>query len=186
MPAIRSGLSATSIVVAALLVAGCGGTTSKADYEAEVGTISRDVQEDLEQLDSGPPSPELIKEAQGSLEEAADALEGIEPPKEVSGLHDDLVDVMRDTAGLFDDLEPLMAQATEDPSSMGKDELERMTAVTEEFAGIEKRMAKIQRGFDKKEYEIGLGDPASDGAASGDTASGEASSNAPSSPGSEQ
>lgn len=163
MSVTRPAAFAATVLLAALLVAGCGGT-SKAEYETEVGKIGTSVEKDLDKLDSGTPSPEVIDEVQGTLEEAADDLEGIDPPSEVSELHDDLVEVLRDTAALFDDLSPLMEKATSNPEAMGKQELDRMTAVTEEFAGIQKRMAKVQEGYEAKDYEIGLGS-SSDGSA---------------------
>lgn len=167
----RPGALVASLLLATLLVTGCG-DTSKPDYEKEVSEIGETVEQDLEQLESGTPSPEIIDDVQGTLEQAADDLEGIDPPNEVSGLHDDLVEVLRDTAGLFEDLSPLMEKATSDPESMGQEELERMTAVTEEFAGIQERMEKVQKGFEKKDYEIGLGNPGGEGDAKGDEATG--------------
>ena len=151
----RTLTAALVLVVASLLLVACGGT-SKADYEKQVTKIGNTVDEDLNKLDEGEPSVESIEAAQKSLKDAASELDDIDPPSEVSDLHDDLVKVLEDTAELFGTMAPLMQQAADDPSSLGEEELNTMQSVQGDFADIEKRMNAVEEGFKDKDYEIGL------------------------------
>jgi outer membrane murein-binding lipoprotein Lpp len=125
----RITVAILATILSALLVAGCGGT-SKADYEKEVK----------------------------ALDSAVTKLEDIDPPSEVKDLHDDMVSALRDTSELFDRIAPLMKQATEDPASLGEDDVATMTAIQEDFGKLEARMTKVEKGFKKKKYDVGLGD----------------------------
>lgn len=146
----------TIALLSAALLAGCGGV-SKDEYEKSVEKVGADVEKDLDKLDSGQPTAKDLDTARESLESGADDLEEIEAPSEVEGLHEDLVSTLRDTADLMDRMAPLMEKAAEDPANLGEKELEQMQGITTEFADIEKRMAKIDKGYAKKKYEVGLG-----------------------------
>lgn len=145
---------ATALLSAALF-AGCGGV-SKADYEKEVKQVAAEVEKDLDKLDSGTPTAKDLDTAEDSLNSAADELEDIEAPSEVEGLHEDLVSTLRGTAKLMDRMGPLMEKASKDPTSLGEEELGKMNEITGEFGEIEKRMAKIEAGYKKKKYSVGL------------------------------
>lgn len=142
-------------LLSAALLAGCGGV-SKAEYEKEVEKIGTKVEKDLNKLDSGQPTSKDLVTAEKSLNDAADDLEDVEAPSDVEKLHDDLVDTLRDTAKLMDEMAPLMEKAAKDPTSLGAKELEQMNGITTKFGDIEKRMAKIEAGYKKKKYKVGL------------------------------
>ncbi len=142
-------------LLSAALLAGCG-EVSKADYEKDVKKVATKVEKDLDKLDSGTPTAKDLDTAKNSLETAAEDLEDIEAPSEVEDLHEDLVSTLRDTGKLMDRMAPLMEKASKDPTSLGEDELEKMNEITDDFGDIEKRMAKIEAGYDKKKYSVGL------------------------------
>lgn len=142
-------------LLSAALLAGCGGV-SKAEYEKDVKKVATKVEKDLDKLDSGTPTAKDLDTAKESLETAADDLEDIEAPSEVEDLHDDLVSTLNDTAKLMDEMAPLMEKASKDPTSLGEKELEQMNEITTDFGAIEKRMAKIEAGYKKKKYSVGL------------------------------
>ena len=142
-------------LLSAALLAGCGGV-SKSEYEKDVKKVASKVEKDLDKLDSGTPTAKDLETAKGTLEDAADDLEDIEAPSEVEDLHDDLVSTLRDTSKLMDEMSPLMEKASKDPTSLGEKELEDMNEITTKFGDIEKRMAKIEAGYKKKKYSVGL------------------------------
>lgn len=142
-------------VLSAALLAGCGGV-SKADYEKDVRKVGTEVEKDLDKLDSGTPTAKDLDTAKDSLEKAADDLEDIEAPSDVEKLHDDLVDTLRDTADLLDEMAPLMEKASKDPASLGEKEMKQMNDITTKFGAIEKRMSKIEKGYKDKKYDVGL------------------------------
>jgi hypothetical protein len=142
-------------VLSAALLAGCGGV-SKAEYEKDVEKLGKEVEKDLDKLDSGTPTAKDLETAEATLNKAADGLEDIEAPSDVEKLHEDLIDTLRDTAKLMDEMAPLMEKAAKDPTSLGEKELAQMNEITTKFGDIEKRMAKIQAGYAKKKYDVGL------------------------------
>lgn len=142
-------------VLGAALFAGCGGV-SKADYEKDVAKLGEKVEKDLDKLDSGTPTADDLKKAKTTLDDAADGLEDIDAPKDVEKLHDDLIETLRDTAKLMDEMAPLMEKASKDPTSLGEKDLAKMNEITTKFGDIEKRMSKIQAGYAKKKYDVGL------------------------------
>lgn len=142
-------------LLSAALLAGCGGV-SKSEYEKDVKKVATKVEKDLDKLDSGTPTAKDLDTAKDTLEGAADDLEDIEAPSEVESLHEDLIDTLNDTAKLMDKMAPLMEKAAKDPTSLGEKELEQMNEITTDFSAIEKRMAKIEKGYKKKKYSVGL------------------------------
>lgn len=153
----RLPLTIAVAVLSAALLAGCGGP-SKADYEKEVRAIGADVEKEIDKLDSGAPTPETLEKATKTIDKAADDIDEIEPPSDVEKLHDDLVSTLHDTADLLGRLAPLMEQATTDPESMGDEEREQMEKITTDFEAIEKEMDRVTKGYEKRDYDIGLGD----------------------------
>lgn len=144
-------------LMGAALLAGCGGP-SKKEYEKEVRAIGADVEEEIDKLGEGAPTPDTLERATSTLEGAADDIEDVEPPSEVEELHDDLVTTLRDTADLLGRLGPLMEQASKDPSSLGEKERAQMEEITSDFEAIEKEMDRITKGYEKRDYDIGLGE----------------------------
>jgi outer membrane murein-binding lipoprotein Lpp len=157
MKTARLLLALVAALLCAALLAGCGGT-SKADYQKQVKKIGSKVEKDIDKLDSGSPSTKDIDAAHDSIDQAADDIDDIDPPSEVKDLHEDLVSTLHDTADVLDRLAPLMAKATKDPTSLGKDEQDEMADITKDFAKIQKEMTRIEAGYKKKKYDIGLGD----------------------------
>lgn len=152
---IRSTAALVAIMALTLFVAGCG-ETSKADYEQQIQKIGKTVNEDLDKLDSGTPDEKQINAAVKSLEQAADDIEAVDPPSEVKSLHEDLVTTLNDTADLLSQMAPIMKIAATDPTKLGQKDIDKMTKITSDFEDIQKRMAKIEAGFKKKKYDVGL------------------------------
>jgi hypothetical protein len=161
-------------ILSALLLVGCGGDSSsedsadakkassapamsKGDYEAEVQEIGDAVAAELAKLDEGSPTTADFATAQKALDSAVGKLEDITPPSEVADLHDDLMAALRDTSDLFDRMAPLMEQVAENPAGLGDDEVEKMTAIQDDFTKLEERMTAVEDGFKAKQYDVGLG-----------------------------
>ena len=85
---------------------GCGGyRLSKHGYEQKVRAEYADVQDAFRATGAALGRPELadkIEQAQEQLRDAAEALEGIEPPKEVEEQNEEIVEGLREYA---DDLD---------------------------------------------------------------------------------
>jgi outer membrane murein-binding lipoprotein Lpp len=155
MKPVRLLFALAAALLCAALLAGCGGT-SKADYQKQVKKVGTHVEQDLNKLDSGKPSPADITAAEKSINQAADDIDAIDPPSEVKGLHNDLVKELHATADVLDRLAPLMKQASKDPNSLGNDEQQQMKDISSDFARIQKEMTRIEKGYKAKGYEIGL------------------------------
>ena len=96
------------ILPAALVLAGCAGDgrLSKAEYEETVRSAYGEVQQAFRETNVAS-TKELavrVEAAQEQLRQAADRLEGVEPPKEVAKENEEVVEGMRAYA---DDLEEL-------------------------------------------------------------------------------
>ncbi|MCW2925131.1 MAG: hypothetical protein JWM98_2535 [Thermoleophilia bacterium] len=145
-------------VLCAALVAGCGGAMSKGDYQKEVRGIDKRVEKDLDALDSNDPSASDINKAESSIDKAANDLDDLDPPSKVKDAHKDLVDVVRDTSKLMGRVGPLIGNAKKDPSKLSDKDVKELQKVSEDFAGIEKRMTKVQKEFEDAGYtNIGFG-----------------------------
>jgi outer membrane murein-binding lipoprotein Lpp len=144
-----------ALTIGAALLAGCGGT-SKAEYEEQVTKIGAKVEKDLNKLDEGDPTGADLTAATKSLDSAVAELGKVEAPSEVSKLHGELIDTLRDTSELLGRMGPLMEQATADPSKLDADDLELIGTITTDFGKIEKRMDKVNAGFQAKQYDVGL------------------------------
>lgn len=109
-----------SVLLVALFAVGvtaCG-ATSKADYKAQVKKIGDRVQKDTKGAlnGSGQPSSKQLKDAQTSLNKAADDLDDITPPSDVKQGHEDLVKAVRAMARYVGTLSDAMATIKKDPS----------------------------------------------------------------------
>jgi outer membrane murein-binding lipoprotein Lpp len=149
----RAILALFAVLVAALLAAGCGGELTKSEYQSKVSSVGSGVQDDMEAFTNAEkPTKGDLEKAEGALHSAADELDDIDPPSEVAKLHDQLVDVLDDTADLFGEMAPLLGKASSDPSKMDKADLAKMSSVTSEFSKIQGRMEKVQEGYADKGY----------------------------------
>ena len=150
-------LAMAAALICAALLAGCGGGPSKADYEKDMQSVSKEAEKDIDKLTSGSqPSAKDIENAQKTLEDAADDVEDIDPPSDVEDLHKDLVKVLDDTAELMGELGPIMELSQKDPSKVTEDEIKKMNSVTDRFGKIQKEMTRITKAYKKKKYNIGF------------------------------
>jgi hypothetical protein len=97
---IRLGFVVALLVVGAGLLVACG--DDKGEYAADVRDIVQPLQNLGAELQEGGSQRERIaqlEDAQGSIEDAADDLEGLDPPEEVQSEHDDYVTKLRALAG---------------------------------------------------------------------------------------
>lgn len=88
-----------AVVLSLVPATGCGGGTSKGDYEKEVARISQDLDEARGRIgspDSLDEAAQAFRTLQDAVEEAADDLEAIEPPADIEDDHGDLVEATRD------------------------------------------------------------------------------------------
>jgi hypothetical protein len=106
---------------------------------------------------SDSPDAAGVEEAQRTLKVAASSLDDIDAPDDVADLHENLVDLLNDAAFLFDELGPLMAEATNDPSSLDEADLKFINGATERLAGLKGRLTDIGNGYKAKDYDLGLG-----------------------------
>jgi hypothetical protein len=111
MPTCRTAICALLSMLVVLALAACGGDRlSKREYEQRVRSEYADVQQAF-RATSGAQGEELaarIEDAQQELRDAADALDGVEPPDEVRKENEEVVEGMRRYA---DDLEELREAA---------------------------------------------------------------------------
>lgn len=95
-----------------LLFTGCGGDRlSRREYEHKVRAEYADVQQAFRATGASVGRPELadkIEQAQKQLRDAAEALEGLEPPKEVEEQNEEIVEGLREYA---DDLDAVQKAA---------------------------------------------------------------------------
>jgi hypothetical protein len=101
-------LLALLMTTIALVAAGCGGGTSKEDYEEEVSKIGDTLEEQFNEIgrdiqsagDLKNAAPEIEKGAQALDDTAAD-LDEIDPPDDASDAHDKIVSGVEDLADDF-------------------------------------------------------------------------------------
>jgi hypothetical protein len=143
-------------VLCAALLAACGSEPTKADYQKQMKKASATAQGELDKLESGATSEKDVDKAQAALEQAADDVADIDPPSEVKDLHADLEDVLRDSAKQMGKIKPLLPLSKKDPKTLTPDEKKKMEDVTKGFAKVQKEMARVTAGYDKKKYKIGF------------------------------
>jgi len=135
-----------ALVTAALIAAGCGGGMSKSEYEKEVNKIGDRVEKKFDAVEEVPTQDD-IKSAQKAIDTAVSDLEDLDPPSEISDLHDDLIDTIKSMNGVLDRMAPLMEDATKamkDPTSVDQD------AMTE----LQTKMEKVGKDADKASAEL--------------------------------
>lgn len=149
----RLGILAAALALL-LLAAGCGGgggeRLSKADYEAKIIAVGKDVGERLGPALEGTEknSKESLEKGTEAIRELADELEKVNPPEEIADAHEDLVGGLRQLA---DDLIELV------------DKLEKTKDPTEAFGlllGMKsfQTLLRVQQEFKKKGYKLDLGE----------------------------
>lgn len=141
------------VLVAALLVAGCGGGPSKEDYERGLGRVQADLEganeasRDASQSDDEQVRSAALERAQAAIAKAADTADGLEPPDDAQAEHEQLTEALRDYAKLFGEL----ATLTEGDS--------RQTALYGEAGDIVERLDDANRALDEAGYQArGTGD----------------------------
>ena len=90
-------------------------------------------------------------EAQGPLIEEANRLDGIEPPEEVEGEHDELVSALQELAN--QDLEDIDRLAEQELVADEVGEIKRRLA-NPNFASL-RQLERALRGIERKGYEVG-------------------------------
>lgn len=137
---------AALLLLAALLSAGCGGTT-KAEYERKMRTIGREVDRAMDRLSGS--DADRMRKAREELEQGIDDIEDIDPPDEVSGAHDDFVAGLEGMAELMEQYEGLDPEQPTDQ--------QRAMDLLEGLQGKESPLSKIERAkrvYAKHDYEI--------------------------------
>jgi hypothetical protein len=144
-------------MLVALLLAGCGddGALTKSQYEHQVGSVNRQVTKDIDKLDAGPPSGTDIDAARAAIDRAASKLDDIEPPHEVQQLHEDYVKELHAESSILKRARPLFLEVAKDPTLSSKDQAS-MQQVQSDFEDVSKEMSRIQKGYDKRGYDVGL------------------------------
>jgi hypothetical protein len=108
------------VTVVAIIAAACGPKPrlTKAQYERQVNHIVKQLSATLDSTFSSPrlehptslkDAAEVLRKGQQSMEEAADKLDGLNPPERIGRIHDQLVKGIRDFAISFGEF----AKATE-------------------------------------------------------------------------
>jgi hypothetical protein len=96
-----------------LVAAGCGGggdggdtPLTKAEYEQQMQAIGEDLSAALDTSDASSASTAVtqVEEAQGTLREAADQMDEMTPPEDISTEHDQLVGGVRQFADDLDEV----------------------------------------------------------------------------------
>jgi hypothetical protein len=107
-------LAVALVAAAALFLVACGeDTAEKNDYVDEVNEVQNTMQSEISDLAQTPRSPEELvgfyEDTVASLEAAVTSLEEIEPPDEVTDLHDQLIGEVQQLAdvitGAIDEIE---------------------------------------------------------------------------------
>ncbi len=142
-------------LLSAALLTGCGGM-SKAEYEKEIEKVATQVDAEQKKLSEGAPSPESLATLSTTLDKAADDIEDVDAPSEIAATHDALVKWLRASAKLADQAVPLMEAAAKDPTKLGEKELAELNELSEKFAKSEKDLAKIEKGYEDKDYDLGF------------------------------
>ena len=98
---------ATALLLAAVVAAGCGGT-SKEDYEREIDQIGKTLEQqftgigrDIQSSGSLQRAAPQVEEGAEALDEAAAELEELEPPEDAEGAHRKIVNGIETLADDF-------------------------------------------------------------------------------------
>lgn len=158
-------LRALANVLVVIAVAGataCGGEegTSKEEYEQtiagtreNVDSILGDLTGGAEEVKSSEDIRRLVGEAQDGLLDEANELDGMDPPEEVQGEHDELVSALQELAD--QDLEDIDRLAEGELGADEIDEVKRRLA-NPDFASL-KQLERAFQGIEEKGYDVGGG-----------------------------
>lgn len=100
-----------------MLVAACGGEPTKDSYEHDVARIGRSVDRSIDELsppDGRAPTAGDVRKLSTDLDEAADRLDEITPPQEVTKAHEQMLRGMRGVADAFSRLGTSLDKAGDD------------------------------------------------------------------------
>lgn len=115
---VRALLAAAALLTfAALLAAGCGGTTTKAEYITQADRIGGDVSRALILLQPSSghePTADDLHGAASELDRAARRLGGITPPAEVADAHDRMIKGLKEMSDAFERLADNFGEARTD------------------------------------------------------------------------
>ena len=121
------------LVVAGALIAGCGDSEEKNDYVDEVNELQLAYVEDVNQLVSGAPptSPnelgQVATDLAGLTEDLAVDIDSVEPPDEVTDLHEQLVDELKGVAAQIEDAEAQISSGNPQEAVQAATELQQAT-----------------------------------------------------------
>lgn len=153
MRAPRLFLSILVMVAAAMLLAGCG-AVSKSQYQKDVKKVIDKVEQRTDKLfASGQPSGKDLEEAGKAITDAADELEGIEPPSDVEKLHDNMVEDIRTLGESLDKLGPAMDKIKKDPSK-ATEIMKDVQGEQEKIVKATSRLEETRKAFVKKGYSV--------------------------------
>ena len=153
-------LAIALVVLAIAAAAACGGEerASKEEYEQTVAgtretvdSVLGDLARGAEDVKNSQDVRRLVGEAQGPLIEEANRLDGIEPPEEIEGEHDELVSALQELAN--QDLEDIDRLAEQELVADEVGEIKRRLA-NPNFASL-RQLERALRGIEKKGYEVG-------------------------------
>jgi hypothetical protein len=130
-----------------LLGSACGGSgrLSKADYQAQVQAVARDLRAASAGLGPGLEAKPL-REEQHSLDRAASTLENLKPPKDAERDNREIAAGLRGTANIFGSL------------AAAKDDAARARAALQALArsGASRRVQRALDDLKRKGYDVGL------------------------------
>jgi hypothetical protein len=139
----------------ALAVAGCGGggsgsTLSKKDYENKLKSVTTQVQKDFGAM-QGKNDPNqvagLVDQAQKSLDNAANQLDGVKPPSDVNADNDKLVTGLHYVAGQL----PQLKAAVQKKDLGAIQKLQQNLSTAPQVTGMRTGAQDLK----KKGYDIG-------------------------------
>jgi hypothetical protein len=111
-PVTRGAAFLAAAAAAALVLTGCltsGPRLTQREYENEMQALTRDMEADMAAMQSlaAPPSPEsfvqILEAASDALRNAADEMDGMNPPEEIDEAHGNLVDSFEEVADVLDE-----------------------------------------------------------------------------------
>lgn len=101
-----------ALVSAALLLGGCGGGMSKAEYEREMSAVGRDVDKAMREIDGS--GVQQARQVRKELSRGVDRLRDMDPPEEVADAHEDLIHGLEGMVELMEKYEDSAAEAPGD------------------------------------------------------------------------
>jgi hypothetical protein len=135
-----------------LVLAGCGGgeRLSKAEYTQELkaaGVELADASKTLAQATTGPQYKAGAEDVQDGLRQAADDLDGVNPPEDVDAANDRLVNAFRSLADEFDKVKEAAANGAKSARAAGG-------RLARSQASEDARQAVLE--IQRRGYDVGL------------------------------